>query len=62
MSQDDSLIKVIIPPLGLDVVLQQHAIVTVVIRGADASVDLAAREDDPAALAERDDLVHRDDV
>ena len=34
----------------------------VVVRGAEAAVDLGRREDEPAPTSERDDLVHRDDV
>ena len=49
------------PPL-LDVVLQQHAVVAVVVRRAEPAVDLGRGKDESAALAERDDLVHRDGV
>ena len=45
------------PPLVLDVVLEQDAVVAVVVGRADAAVDLRRREDEAAALAERDDLV-----
>ena len=45
------------PPLVLDVVLQQHAVVAVVVGRADAAVDLRRREDEAAPLAQRDDLV-----
>src|SRR6476659_234323 len=48
------------PPLGFDVVLQQHAVVAVVVGGADAAVDLGGGEDEAAPLAEGDDLLHRD--
>ena len=48
------------PPLGLDVVLQQHAVVAVVVGRAEAAVDLRGGEDEAAPLAERDDLLHRD--
>ena len=48
------------PPLVLDVGLQQHAVVAVVVGRADAAVDLRGGEDEAAALAQRDDLVHRD--
>ena len=47
------------PPLGLDVVLQQHAVVAVVVGRADPAVDLRRREDEAAPLAQRDDLVER---
>ena len=50
------------PPLALDVVLEQHAVVAVVVARADPAVDLAALEDEPAPLAQRDDLVHGDGV
>ena len=50
------------PPLALDVVLQQHAVVAVVIAGADPAVDLAALKDEAAPLGQRDDLVHGDCV
>ena len=49
-------------PARLDVLLQQHAVVAVVVRRAEAAVDLRRREDEPAPLRERDDLVHRDRV
>ena len=45
------------PPLGLDVVLEQHAVVAVVVGVGEAAVDLRRREDEAAPLAERDDLV-----
>ena len=48
------------PPLGLDVVLQQHPVVAVVVGRAEAAVDLRGGEDEAAPLAERDDLLHRD--
>ena len=41
----------------LDVVLEQHPVVAVVVGRADPSVDLGGGEDEAAALAERDDLV-----
>ena len=44
----------------LDVLLQQHAVVAVVVGRAEAAVDLRGGEDEAAPLAERDDLVHRD--
>ena len=50
------------PPLALDVVLEQHAVVAVVVAGADPAVDLAALEHEAAPLAQRDDLVHGDGV
>ena len=49
-------------PARLDVLLEQDAVVAVVVRRAEAAVDLARREDEPAPLRERDDLVHRDHV
>jgi putative FmdB family regulatory protein len=48
------------PPLGLDVVLEQHAVVPVVVGRAEAAVDLRGGKDEAAPLAERDDLLHRD--
>ena len=48
------------PPLGLDVVLQQDAVVAVVVGRAEPAVDLRGGEDEAAPLAERDDLLHRD--
>ena len=45
------------PPLVLDVVLEQHAVVAVVVGRADAAVDLRRGEDEAAPLAQRDDLV-----
>src|SRR4051812_17240037 len=50
------------PPLVLDVRLEQHAVVPVVVRGAEPAVDLGRLEQEAAPLAERDDLVHRDRV
>ena len=48
------------PPLGLDVALQQHAVVAVVVGRAEAAVDLRGGEDEAAPFAEGDDLLHRD--
>ncbi len=45
------------PPLVLDVVAQQDAVVAVVVGRADAAVDLRRGEDEAAPLAQRDDLV-----
>jgi hypothetical protein len=39
-------------PARLDVVLQQHAVVAVVVRAAEAAVDLRRGEDEPAPLGE----------
>ena len=50
------------PPLVLDVVLEQHAVVAVVVARPEAAVDLAAREHEAAPLAQRHDLVHRHGV
>src|SRR5204863_459411 len=47
-------------PLRANVVLHQHAVVAVVVRRAEAAVDLGGREDEAAPPAQRDDLVHRD--
>ena len=47
------------PPLVLHVVLQQDAVVAVVVGRADPAVDLRRGEDEAAPLAERHDLVHR---
>src|SRR6185436_14521269 len=47
------------PPPGVrNVVLQQYAVVAVVVGVGDPAVDLRGREDESAPLAERDDLVH----
>ena len=46
------------PPCALDVVLDFHSHGTVIPRIAHASVNLAAGEDDSAAFAEVDELVH----
>ena len=40
-----------IPPISLDVVLQLHAVLTVVVDGAQTVVDLARREDEAVLLA-----------
>src|SRR6185437_8418200 len=48
------------PPRLLDVALEFDAERAVVPRRAEAAVDLACGEDDSAALAEIDQLVHRD--
>ena len=45
---------------ALTLFLQQHAVVAVVVGGADPAVDLGGREDEAAPLAERDDLVEGD--
>jgi hypothetical protein len=45
------------PPLVLDVVLEQDAVVPVVVGVCEPAVDLRRREDESAPLAERDDLV-----
>ncbi len=50
------------PPLLLDVVLEQHPIVAVVVARSEPAIDLAAGEHEAPPLAERDDLVHRDDI
>jgi hypothetical protein len=50
------------PPLGLDVRLELYAVVPVVVGRGQPAVDLRRREDEAAALAQRDDLVHRDDI
>ena len=47
------------PPLAFDVVLEQDAVVAVVVGRADPAVDLRGGEDEAPALAEGDDLVHR---
>ena len=46
-----------LPPLPLDVLLELHAERAVVPRRAGAAVDLAGGEDEPPALAQRDDGV-----
>src|SRR6185436_2560730 len=51
-----------LPPLRRDVVLEQHAVVAVVVGVGDPAVDLRCGEDQPPALAEGDDLVHGRDV
>ena len=48
------------PPLVLDVLLEQDAVVAVVVGRGDAAVDLRGLEDEPAPLAQRDDLVEGD--
>ena len=50
------------PPRVLDVVLEQDAVVPVVVGVAEAAVDLRRGEDEAAALAQRHDLVHGHDV
>ncbi len=50
------------PPLVLHVLLEQHAVVAVVVGRGQPSVDLGGLEDEAPALAEGDDLLHRDDV
>ena len=50
-----------LPPLRDDVLLEQHAVVPVVVRVGDPAVDLGGGEDEAAPLAERHDLVHRHD-
>src|SRR6476659_7679093 len=50
------------PPLGFDVVLQQHAVVAVVVGRAKPAVNLRGGEDEAAPFAERDDLLHRDSL
>ena len=49
-----------LPPGIHHVVLQEHAVVPVVVGVGDAPVDLGGGKDEPAALAKRDDLVHGD--
>ena len=49
-------------PARLDVVLQQHAVVAVVVGGAEAAVDLRGGEDEAAPPRQRDDCVHRHGV
>ncbi len=49
-------------PACLDVLLEEDAVVPVVVGGAEPSVDLGRREHETAPLRERDDLVHGDDV
>src|SRR5215212_3744726 len=49
-------------PARLDVVLQQDAVMAVVVRRAEPAVDLRGREDEAAPPAQRDDLLHRDGV
>ena len=48
------------PPLVLDVVLEQHAVVAVVVGGAESAVDLGGGENEAPALGQGDDFVHRD--
>ena len=45
-------------PGVLDVLLQEDAVVAVVVGGAEPAVDLRRREDEAAPASERDDLVH----
>jgi hypothetical protein len=49
-------------PDRAEVRFQQHAVVTVVVRRAEAAVDLRRREDEAAAPRERHDLLHRHHV
>ena len=49
-------------PAGLHVLLEEDAVVTIVVRRAEPAIDLGRREDEPAAPRERDDLVHGHDV
>ena len=51
-------VDVVAPPGVLDVPLQLDAERAVVPEAVEAAVDLARREDEPPALAERDQLVH----
>ena len=46
-----------LPPVLLDVVLQFHAVLTVVIHSAQSVVNLAAGEDEAVFLAVRDDFL-----
>ena len=46
-------------PLGLHVLLQQHAVMAVVVRRAEAAVDVGRREDERPAAAQRRDLLDR---
>jgi hypothetical protein len=46
-------------PERADVVLREDAVVAVVVRRAEAAVDLGGGKDEPAAAAEGDDRVHR---
>ena len=46
------------PPLALDVGLQQHAVVAVVVGRGQPAVDLRGREHEATPLAQGDDLVH----
>jgi hypothetical protein len=47
-------------PARLDVVLEQDAVVAVVVRRAESAVDLRRREHEAPTPGERDDLVHRE--
>ena len=47
-------------PAGLDVLLEEDAVMAVVVRRAEAAVDLRRREHEPAPARQRDDPVHRD--
>src|SRR5262249_34417880 len=46
-------------PARLDVVLEEHAVMTVVVGRPEAAVDLRRREDEAAPPCQRHDLVHR---
>jgi hypothetical protein len=46
-------------PAGADVVLQQDAVVPVVVPGPEAAVDLGRWKDEAPAATQRDDLLHR---
>jgi hypothetical protein len=49
---------IVAPPGVLDVPLQLDPERSVIPEAVEAAVDLARREDDPSALAERNQLVH----
>ena len=53
------LLHELLPPGALDVVLQLRAERTVVPGVGETAVDFAARENEAAVFAQRDDLVHR---
>src|SRR3954447_22605972 len=49
-------------PLALHVVLEQHAVVAVVVGRCQAAIDLRRLEDEATPLAQRDDLLHGHNV
>jgi hypothetical protein len=57
--QDVAALAHRVEPALLDVVLEQHAVVAVVVGRPDSAVDVARREDEPAPAAEGGHLLDR---